>query len=64
MVEIFGGSAEVSMQFATKGWNVSQPVDLKRGTDLRNAETREEVREYLRTQRPRLAIVSYPCKYC
>ena len=63
VVEIFGGSAEVSMQFATKGWNVSQPVDLKYGSDLRNSQTREEVRNYLRTQRPRLAIVSYPCRY-
>lgn len=63
VVEIFGGSAEVSLQFARRGWNVMQPVDLVYGVDLREPDARENVLRRLREERPRLAIVEYPCRF-
>lgn len=61
VVEIFGGAAEVSFQFSRRGWNVLQPLDLVYGFDLRDPKHREEVRNMLERERPRLAIVEYPC---
>ena len=63
VVEIFGGSAEVSLQFARRGWNVMQPVDVLYGVDLRDPQAREDVLKQLRKERPRLAIVEYPCRF-
>ena len=63
VVEIFGGSAEVSLQFARRGWNVMQPIDLVYGVDLRDSDARENVLQRLRDERPRLAIVEYPCRF-
>lgn len=40
LVEIFGGAAEVSLHFSRKGWNVSEPVDILYGVDLRERESR------------------------
>lgn len=61
VVEIFGGAAEVSFQFSRRGWNVLQPLDLVYGFDLRDPKHRDEIRDMLERERPRLAIVEYPC---
>lgn len=63
VVEIFAGNAEVSLQFARRGGNVAQPVDLIYGSDLRDENVREQVKGFVRENKPRLVIVSYPCKY-
>ena len=62
VVEIFGGSAEVSLQFAHRGWSVMQPTDLIYGVDLKIPENRQKLVERLNLERPRLAIISYPCR--
>jgi hypothetical protein len=61
LIEIFSGNSTVSLQFAKRGWNVCEPVDIVFGSDLRDEETRESVKDTLRNLKPRLAIVSYPC---
>ena len=62
VVEIFGGSAEVSLQFAHRGWSVMQPTDLIYGVDLKIPENRKRLVDRINEERPRLAIVSYPCR--
>jgi hypothetical protein len=61
LIEIFSGNSTVSLQFAKRGWNVCEPVDIVFGSDLKDEETRESVKDTLRNLKPRLAIVSYPC---
>ena len=61
-LEIFAGKAEVSCQFAQWGWNTMEPIDQIHGTDLSVVENRERVKRWIRKYRPRLVIVSYPCK--
>lgn len=43
VIEIFGGAAEVSLQFAQRGWNVIQPIDIIHGVDLKDSAARESV---------------------
>ena len=62
VVEIFGGAAEVSLQFAHRGWSVMQPTDLIYGENLRKPQTRIEVVERIKRERPRLVIMSWPCR--
>ena len=63
VIEIFGGHAEVSLQFARKGWSVSQPIDEIYGCDLKDSAERQKVLDLVRSQRPRLLIISWPCEY-
>ena len=63
VIEIFGGHAEVSLQFARKGWSVSQPIDEIYGCDLKDSAERQKVLDLVRSQRPSLLIISWPCKY-
>jgi len=63
VIEIFAGTAEVSLHMARRGWNVSEPVDIVFGSDLRDSVVRDDIKDFLRTHKPRLAIVSYPCRF-
>lgn len=62
VVEIFGGHAEVSLQFSRRGWNAMQPVDSVYGDDLRDDSTRSWLKDVVKRTKPRLAVISYPCK--
>lgn len=61
--EIFSGSAEVSWQFARWGWSPMEPVDILYGMDLYQEESRQTVLNWIKKFRPRLVLVSYPCKW-
>lgn len=61
--EIFGGAAEVSLQFSRRGWFCSEPIDICYGSDLRDQYTRDRIKGFIKEQKPRLLIVSYPCTY-
>ena len=61
-LEIFAGHAEVSFQFGQWGWNTMEPIDQIYGTDLSVEENRDKVKSWIRKYRPRLVIISYPCK--
>ena len=63
VLEIFGGAAEVSMQFSKRGWHVLQPIDLQYGHDLKDPAVREEVFNLVVNERPRLVIISWPRKF-
>ena len=61
VMEIFAGQARVSHSFARWGWSTAEPVDINLGSDLRQAEVREQVLEWVDRLKPRLVILSYPC---
>ena len=63
VLEIFAGSAEVSLQFARRGWNTLEPCDLIYGSDLRDPEERQRIKGIVQEQRPRLVIVAFPCRF-
>ena len=63
VVEIFGGCAEVSMQFAKRGWSAMEPCDVVYGDDLRDASVRKALMSRIRSEKPRLAVISYPCRF-
>ena len=63
VIEIFGGSAEISLQFAQRGWNVIQPIDLQYGHDLRDSAVRDEVLQLIDKECPRLVLVEWPCRF-
>lgn len=62
-LEIFSGSAEISWQFSSWGWTPLEPIDIQYGMDLYVEDNRERVLHWIRKFRPRLVIVSYPCKW-
>ena len=62
VIEIFGGAAEVSLQFAQRGWNVIQPIDIIHGVDLKDSAVREDICKLIDDKKPRLVIVEYPCR--
>lgn len=53
----------MSLQFAKKGWNVLQPVDVKYGFDLTRPDDRKTVVDLVKKQRPRLVLVEWPCTF-
>ena len=61
-LEIFSGHAEVSNQFSRWGWTSMEPVDQIYGTDLHVEENRRYIVDWIRKMKPRLVIISYPCK--
>ena len=63
VLEIFAGRAQVTQSFARWGWNAARPIDVKWGDDLYEAEQRDQLLSWIETNRPRLVIVSYPCKH-
>ena len=63
VLEIFAGRAQVTQSFARWGWNAARPIDIKWGDDLYEAEQRDQLLSWIETNRPRLVIVSYPCKH-
>ena len=63
LLEVFGGDAEVSLRFSRKGWFVLQPQDVIYGNDLRESSERERLLDLIDKQKPRLVIISYPCRY-
>ena len=63
ILEVFGGSAEVSLQFARRGLNVIEPCDKLYGSDLRDSNERAKLVEFVESKRPRLLVVSWPCTY-
>ena len=60
VLEVFGGQAEVSLQFAKWGWNALEPVDIKYGCDPSISDNRKYVMDLVKEQRPRLVVVSFP----
>ena len=63
VLEIFAGKAQVTQSFARWGWHAARPVDVKWGDDLYQADQRAQLLEWIDVNRPRLVIVSYPCKH-
>ena len=63
VLEIFAGRAQVTQSFARWGWHAARPVDIKWGDDLYQADQRAQLLEWIDQRRPRLVIVSYPCKH-
>ena len=63
VLEIFAGRAQVTQSFARWGWHAARPVDVKWGDDLYQADQRAELLGWIDQHRPRLVIVSYPCKH-
>ena len=62
ILEVFGGAAEVSMQFSKYGWSAMQPCDVIYGDDLRCEDTRNQLIDRVRTEKPRLVVIEYPCR--
>ena len=63
VLEVFAGRAQVTQSFAKWGWHAARPVDVKWGDDLYQADQRAELLAWIDQHRPRLVIVSYPCKH-
>ena len=63
VLEIFAGRAQVTQSFARWGWYAARPIDIKWGDDLCEAEQRAQLLSWIDQNRPRLIIVSYPCKH-
>ena len=63
VIEIFGGAAEVSLQFAQRGWRVIQPIDVQYGLDLKSEDTRKEIIGLIKDKKPRLVLIEWPCKF-
>ena len=62
VLELFGEAAEVSLQFARRGWNVMSPIDITyEHHDLGELDVRRRLLERVDHERPRLIIISYPC---
>ena len=61
VLEIFGGQAEVSLQFARRGWNVCEPVDKIYGADLNEPQERDRIKTFIDKLKPRLVIIAFPC---
>ena len=61
VLEVFGGSAEVSMQFSKWGWRTMEPCDVIYGCDLHEEHNRIRILDHIRHLKPRLVVVSYPC---
>ena len=61
IVEVFGGQAQVSLEFSRWGWHSAEPIDQIYGQDLRNPDERARVLKMIRDLKPRLAIIAYPC---
>ena len=62
LLEIFGGHAEVSMRFSKWGWQTMEPCDVLYGTDLLVEENRKRILEHISRLKPRLVLVSFPCR--
>ena len=45
------------------GWSPMEPVDILYGMDLYQEESRQTVLNWIKKFRPRLVLVSYPCKW-
>ena len=62
LVEIFGGTSQVSLR-AAHHWNlkVLQPIDSRYGIDLRRPEQRRWLKGALAEHRPRLVVIGFPC---
>ena len=63
VLEVFAGRAQITQSFARWGWHAARPVDIKWGDDLYQADQRAGLLEWIDEHRPRLVIVSYPCKH-
>ena len=59
---VFGGKAMVSQSFSRWGWQSIEPVDVLYGRDMMNEDDRGELLSWIERCRPRLVIVSYPCR--
>ena len=63
VLEVFGGSAEVPMQFSKWGWRTMEPCEVIYGCDLREEHNRIRILDHIRHLEPRLVVVSYPCTF-
>ena len=61
LLEIFAGSAHLTMEFAKQGYTVLEPRDILLGHDLRLREEQESVLGDIQARRPRLLRVGFPC---
>ncbi len=60
-LELFAGKARISEGFAKRGRGVLQPRDILYGHDLRDPRIQEEVLNDIRTFRPGLLWIAFPC---
>ena len=61
LLEVFAGTAQVSLSFQSWGWWSMEPVNLVYGDDLADECTRERLLQKIDEYAPRLVVVSYPC---
>ena len=52
----------MSYQFSRWGWASTEPIDKLYGSDLFCRDEREKVIQHIRQVRPRLVVISYPCR--
>ena len=63
LLEVFAGGAEVSLQFARRGWFTLEPCDILYGSDPSDPQERDRIESIVREQKPRLVIISFPCRF-
>ncbi len=51
----------LSLEAASRGWVVLEPVTLSSGWDLRRAEDRARAMNYVARERPDVIVVAWPC---
>ena len=61
LLELFAGSAHMTIEFAKKGYNVLEPRDILYGHNLFDRSQQESVLYDIETLKPRLLWVALPC---
>lgn len=61
LLEIFAGRGRVSELAPRFGLRAVQPMDLKFGQDLKDEKTKNQIRNTVKTLKPLLLLVAWPC---
>ena len=61
LLELFAGSAHLSMEFVEKGYSVLEPRDILYGHDLFDPLQQKEVMRAIETSQPKLLWIALPC---
>lgn len=61
LLEIFAGRGRVSELAPRFGLRAVQPMDLKFGQDLKDEKTKNQIRNTVKTLKPLLLVVAWPC---
>ena len=61
LLEIFAGRGRVSELAPRYGLRAVQPMDLKFGQDLKDEQTKSQIRQTVKKLKPLLLLVAWPC---